>query len=164
MIQMREIRKSFSRPDGGRLQVLKGNTPRVRLKGAFFYVSVRDPGNRQSIRDAMQEWYTDHAKALLLRRLERYLPHIRRRGAKEPIVRFRRMSHRWGSCCPKGTIMLNTELVKMPISCIDYVLVHELCHLQHLRHNGAFFALLTRLLPDWQERKERIERAGCSSI
>jgi len=147
-----------------RLQVLRAKAQCVRLKGAFFYVSVRDPDNRKSVRDEMQAWYADHAKVLLLRRLELYIPYIRRRGVQQPIVRFRRMTNRWGSCSPKGTIMLNTELVKVSARCIDYVLVHELCHLLHAHHDDSFFKLMEVILPDWQLRKNHLEKSGSIAV
>ena len=79
-------------------------------------------------------------------------------GAAVPIVRFRRMKKRWGSCSNGGVIMLNTELAKAPIHCIDYVILHELSHLLFLNHDRKFFRLLGRLLPDWKKRKERLEK------
>ena len=54
--------------------------------------------------------------------------------------------------------MLNTELAKAPIHCIDYVVVHELCHLLSPEHSPKFYRLLSRILPDWEKRKERLEK------
>ena len=69
------------------------------------------------------------------------------------------MKSRWGSCSTKNTITLNTELVKSPLYCIDYVVVHELCHILHQKHNNGFYKTLKRILPDWEQRKERLEKA-----
>ena len=52
---------------------------------------------------------------------------------------------------------LNLELVKTPSACIEYVIVHELCHLLHLNHGKEFYNLLERLLPDWEKRKHALE-------
>ena len=55
------------------------------------------------------------------------------------------------------TITLNLDLVKVPLTFIDYVIVHELCHLKIHNHSPAFYKLLTRSMPDWRQRKERLE-------
>jgi predicted metal-dependent hydrolase len=70
----------------------------------------------------------------------------------------RKMHKRWGSCARSGNVLLNSELVKTPLSCIEYVVMHELCHLMEQNHSPAFFRLLSRHLPDWRRRKERLER------
>lgn len=70
-----------------------------------------------------------------------------------PELRIRRMRARWGSCNSKGVITLNLELIRMPPDCIDYVIIHELCHLQEFHHGPEFYALQARFLPDWAERK-----------
>lgn len=68
------------------------------------------------------------------------------------------MSKRWGSCTPEGKIYLNTELIKAPSHCIEYVITHELCHLKHKNHSKDFYALLNRIMPDWESRKLRLEK------
>jgi len=67
------------------------------------------------------------------------------------------MKKRWGSCSKQKGIILNTELVKAPSHTIDYVVMHELCHLKHYNHGKAFYRLLNSVMPDWRERKKRLE-------
>lgn len=81
----------------------------------------------------------------------------------EPNVSFklRKMKSHWGSCTPaKRSITFNTELAKHPIECIEYVVVHELCHLQIPNHGVSFKALMTQRLPDWKLRKKLLNN-GC---
>jgi len=139
------------------LKIRFGEKARVRLIGRFFEMELPDTGNREKARALMLDWYSEHAKDLLSRRLAQYVPTFERMGAVVPEVRYRRMRKRWGSCSSKGMILLNTELVKAPIHCIDYVIVHELCHLLYPRHDKEFYYLLERILPDWKKRKERLE-------
>lgn len=140
-----------------RLRIQHGVKPRVRLIGRFFEMELPDPKDSSKAEKVLQGWYTAHAKTLLPRRLTRFLPVFEGLGATLTEVRYRRMKRRWGSCSTKGTILLNTELIKAPIHCVDYVIVHELCHLLHPRHDKNFHRLLGRILPDWKERKERLE-------
>ena len=141
-----------------RLRIRPGEKARVRLIGRFFEMELPDTGNREKVRAIMLDWYSAHAKDLLSRRLAQYVPTFEKMGAVVPEVRYRRMKKRWGSCSDNGVIMLNTELVKAPIHCIDYVIIHELCHLLYPHHDRKFYRLLGRILPDWEERKERLEK------
>ena len=81
----------------------------------------------------------------------------RRRGG-EPL-RHRDVAKLWGSCTRAGRLLLNTELAHVPVSCIDYVMAYEFCHLKYPNHSPAFYALLTQAMPDWRQRKARLETA-----
>ncbi|MFQ5484750.1 MAG: M48 family metallopeptidase [Desulfobacterales bacterium] len=141
-----------------RLRIRRGESMRVRLLGRFFEMELPDLNKREKARALMLDWYSVHAKNLLARRVALHLPTFIRIGASEPEVRYRRMEKRWGSCSDKGVIMLNTELVKAPLHCIDYVIIHELCHLLYPHHDRKFYHLLGRILMDWKKRKERLEK------
>ena len=67
---------------------------------------------------------------------------------------LREMKTRWGSCTVQtGKIRLNLSLARKPEACLEYVLVHELCHLLEPSHNARFHGLMDKFLPDWRERK-----------
>ncbi|MEZ5745346.1 MAG: M48 family metallopeptidase [Paracoccaceae bacterium] len=66
---------------------------------------------------------------------------------------------RWGSMSPAGRLLLNRRLVQAPVDAIDYVITHELCHVAEPHHGTAFFELLYKVMPDWERRKQRLERA-----
>ena len=67
---------------------------------------------------------------------------------------LREMKTRWGSCTVQtGKIRLNLRLARKPEACLEYVLVHELCHLLEPSHNARFHGLMDKFLPDWRERK-----------
>jgi predicted metal-dependent hydrolase len=68
------------------------------------------------------------------------------------------MPKRWGSCTREGRIMLNPALVSAPKDCIDYVITHELCHTRIHNHSAEYYELLTRIMPDWEERKTRLDQ------
>ena len=66
------------------------------------------------------------------------------------------MKSRWGSCTVAGKITLNLKLVQVPKPTIDYVIVHELCHLVEHSHGADFYRLLSRIMPDWERRREEL--------
>ena len=67
--------------------------------------------------------------------------------------RLRKMKRQWGNCNHRANITINSQLIRYPLSCIDYVIVHELTHLKHLHHGRAFYQLLEKVMPDWQQHK-----------
>lgn len=142
-----------------RLRIRKGETAKVKLKGRFFEMTLPKPKDAMLAKQVMQAWYTEHARNLLRYKAQAMIPAFVRLGAQEPEIRFRRMQKRWGSYSSSGVVTLNTELVKTPIHCIEYVIVHELCHLLCQHHDRRFFRLLSRFLPDWERRKERLEKS-----
>lgn len=141
-----------------RLRVNSGSTNVVKLIGKFFILTTPEPDNPERKKDLLQDWYSNHARALIQDRVKIYIDRVLELGAKTPEIKFRRMNKRWGSCTPSGVITFNTELIKAPIHCIDYVILHELCHLVHENHDPKFYHLLDLLMPDWRKRKDRLEK------
>jgi hypothetical protein len=142
------------------LRVTRSDRVHVRLHGKHLEVEVASPRNREQVQCAVQSWYSGRAVEVFARRAERCLPLVRPYGCGDPPILVRRMTRRWGSCTPKGRILLNPYLVVAPSDCADYVLVHELCHIRHPHHNEAFYRMLTTVMPDWLRRRQRLEKHG----
>jgi predicted metal-dependent hydrolase len=141
-----------------RLRLRAGAEPHVALRRPFLEVEHREADNRARIESLVLEWYRSRAIAMLPRyavQVQASYPSLRK-GIRE--VRVRRMRRRWGSCSPQGIITLNPELMQASPACIEYVIVHELCHLQELSHGHRFQRLLSELMPDWQARRIRLNR------
>ena len=66
------------------------------------------------------------------------------------------MKTRWGSFSPQGQITLNLWLITVPVDCLDYVIMHELCHFKIKLHGARFWKLLERFLPDWLDRRKKL--------
>jgi predicted metal-dependent hydrolase len=105
----------------------------------------------------VQAWYRQRAAEIFSECVAAWMPHFERLGHSLPKVVVRQMRSRWGSCTARGKITLNLKLVMVPRQLIDYVIVHELCHLAEHNHSKGFYALLARVMPDWEERREKIE-------
>ena len=105
-----------------------------------------------SVCKALQKFYLREAEIRLPERVAFW--HRRLFNRDLPELKFRAMRSRWGSCASHGGITLNISLLRAPLPAIDYVVVHELCHLQHFDHSPAFHALVGSVLPDWKVRAE----------
>ncbi len=140
-----------------RLRIRKGDIPSVKLVGRFFEIEANNHRNPLEIGSLLEQWLRARASDVFARQMQACLDHPSLRKLAEPPTRIRKMSHRWGSCTKQGTIVLNLLLVQASPRCIAYVITHELCHLIHYAHDSAFYRLLTRIMPDWQARKQRLD-------
>jgi predicted metal-dependent hydrolase len=141
-----------------RLKVENGLRQPAKLAGRFLLVWVEEKTDVQGIKRAVDAWYRKRAHEALGRYMERCYAIASRHGIPEPLLVIRAMRRRWGSCSPSGRITLNVKLVQAPVHCIEYVIMHELCHLKNNNHSKAFYSLLNRCQPDWRKRKEALDR------
>jgi hypothetical protein len=141
-----------------RLKVTKAAEPTAKLAGKFLHIRHSDPTDNDTTKTLVQQWYRDHAESTFARRLPVCQETCKSLKLKStPKVTIRQMSRRWGSCTKSGNITLNLDLIRVPVHCIDYVIIHELCHLKIHDHSPRFYRTLTRVLPNWKTRKERLE-------
>jgi len=141
-----------------RLKIESGAHPAVKLKGGRLIVQLSDPENKERVKQLLGAWYKQHAEKRFEKALTEAMPLFRKFERKLPEIVVKRMQKRWGSCLPDGRIVLNPEIIKAPARCIDYVVIHELCHLVHHNHGKEFFKLQEKVMPDWRRWKERLEK------
>ena len=102
----------------------------------------------------VREWRS-YVEAFVPALVERWEPVL---GVKAGKLDYRKMKSRWGSCQPStGRICINVVLALYPLECLEYVVVHELCHLRVAGHGPEFRALMDRVMPDWRQRKAKLE-------
>jgi predicted metal-dependent hydrolase len=140
------------------LKIVELPTSTVKLVGKYLTVATPDKRDTKAVEKAVKKWYRDRASVQFERQLSLCWKRVAAYKLPEPKLRLLSMRKRWGSCTSNGEIILNPDLVKSPVLCIEYVVMHELCHLRHPNHSRAFFNMLDAILPDWMARKERLER------
>ncbi len=138
-------------------RVAAGAVAGVKLGGGYFHLRTPDPEDTELSRRLLHDWYAARAAHHFPLLLAERLPAARRYYDGPVELRQRWLTNRWGTCRRSGTITLNLELIKAPRVCIEYVIVHELCHLRHFSHSRAFYELLDREWPGWPAVKERLE-------
>jgi predicted metal-dependent hydrolase len=141
-----------------RLKVEKGRSQPAKLMGRFLRVWVEDKNDTRSVRNTVDSWYRNRAHETLGHYMEKSYAIASRHGVPEPVLFIRNMRRRWGSCSPKGRITINLNLVKAPVHCIEYVNIHELCHLKYHNNSTSFYSLLTPCQSDWRKRKEVLDK------
>ena len=77
-------------------------------------------------------------------------------GLYPSAVKFRRLAKRWGSCTKDNEIILNYDAVKLPFTLIDYIVVHELCHIKYKDHSKEFYREVAKFVPDWKSLDEKL--------
>ena len=117
-------------------------------------------GSPQVVRKKLIAWYRQQAQQYFCYRIEAISENAAWTNGQAPPMRLRKMKRTWGSCSASAVITLNPRLIKAPPICIDYVIAHELCHLQEMNHGKAFYALQSALYPQWAEARSHLrERA-----
>ncbi|WP_374453566.1 M48 family metallopeptidase [Phenylobacterium sp.] len=113
-------------------------------------------GDADDVRLALQRWYRQRARVYFSSRtaqLAADLPWVK----ATPPIKLLKMNRYWGSCSPGGALTLNPALIKAPAHCVEYVLLHELCHLAEHNHSPRFYALLDRHMPGWEQAKHELD-------
>lgn len=135
-----------------------GQLPNLSQQGRRIHVSipsVSEDEKKRVIRGLLKDWYVEHATALIGQRVARFSMKI---GVRPKIFKVRDQEKRWGSCSKSGVLRFNWKIIMAPASIVDYVAVHELCHLKFQNHSHAFWELVASVLPDYQERREWLKK------
>jgi hypothetical protein len=137
-----------------RLKIEQSNVESVKLKGKFIEVSTID---KAKVKQLVNEWYLQNAKTKVKYIAQPLIAQFKKHKVEPSSIVFREMPTRWGSCTPTGKIILNPELIKAPKGCIEYVIIHELCHLVYHNHTQKFIDLQSKEMKDWEKWKMKLE-------
>jgi predicted metal-dependent hydrolase len=110
-----------------------------------------------SVRNALKIWYIESFETMLRERVPKLAASV---GVSPGKIRIKEQKTRWGSCSSKGSINLNWKLVMAPVEVIDYVIVHELCHMKEMNHSKKFWMLVESIIPDCKQRRKWLKENG----
>ncbi len=139
--------------------VKPGKRGRVELIDGRIRIITTDAGAKH-VSTKLGRWYRRQALQHFSIRLEIISHSAPWTGGQSPPLRLRKMKRTWGNCSSKGVVKLNTHLIKTPMSIVDSVIAHELCHLEEMNHDTRFYALLEGLNPDWRQDRARLRAQG----
>ncbi len=137
------------------LRIIDSERNEVHYKGNIIEIECR---HRKDARALLLAWYRKRAEIKFEEYATPLIARFNRYQVKPSAIKLKDMATRWGSCTATGQILLNPRLVCAPRICIEYVIIHELCHLVHRNHTKDFYELLTQEMPDWKKWKMKLER------
>ena len=140
-----------------RIEIIDDKKNEVQYKGRYIQVNTK---NRNNVKELLDNWYRTKAKEKFQTIAESLIERFKKYHVEPTGIYIQEMKTRWGSCTPNGKIILNPELIKTPKGCIEYVIIHELCHLVHHSHNQKFFDLQAKECPLWDRWKKKLEGFG----
>ena len=142
-----------------RLLVSQSKSDSILSDGIYIYLEVKDVNDFEKKKRIVNRFLDQQCKTIFGEVLDELYPLLGKYGIDKPTLRIRDMETRWGSCLPKkGIITLNKRLIEAPRNCIEYVVMHELCHFVYPNHSNQFYLFLSMLIPDWKERKHYLDK------
>lgn len=145
-----------------RLKVMKSTTDgqeNCRLVSGRFLVEVNGKSdifsNKSAVKKVLLDWYLEHAEEKIKDRISRFARLI---GKWPASVKIKNQEKRWGSCSRSGIIRLNWKVIMVPISIMDYVIVHELCHLIYPHHSAYFWQKVQSIISDYKKKRDWLKK------
>ena len=144
-----------------RLIVAQGNKNKVESDESYITLTVKDINDTALKQKTMEKWLQTICRDMIQSLCDAVFPKFQKYGIDYPEIRFRNMVSRWGSCQPKREILtFNYALVEAPLASVEYVVVHEFTHFLQPNHSRKFYQQLAMFMPDWEERKNILEKGN----
>jgi len=130
----------------------------IRFTEETIEIGLGKPDDQDAVKKLLYKGYMSEAKELFPELLRATLEKFNYQNFKPSGLIIRSMKRRWGSCSFRGVITLSTELIKLPDIFIEYVIIHELCHLKHHNHGAKYYELLSELFPEWKSVRKELKK------
>jgi len=140
------------------LKIERSKKSFVRFYDSTIELGLDKSDDAEAIKKLLYRGYKDEALVVLPMIFNRMIERYEDQMFKPTGLVIRTMKRRWGSCSNKGKITLSTELIKLPDLYIEYVILHELCHLRHHNHGSGYYKLLSELFPEWRSVRKELRR------
>ena len=144
-----------------RLSIVSDQVANLQLKEGRFCLSrnVIENGGIESAKSAFEDYFTEKGLERFKLRAAYFAPKV---GVKIQGIKVKEMGFRWASCGVNAVLNIHWKCMMAPAKIIDYIVVHELCHLHQTNHSDAFWNEIDKILPDYKERKDWLRNYGAS--
>lgn len=143
-----------------KMKIISDNENVVVINNKYIEIHVKEKyiENKNHIKKVYEKWLRQYSMKILEKLVIKYQAVLKKYGVKIPKIEVRQMKRRWGSCIPMyNKVIFNLSLIKTPICCIEYVVLHELSHFKYQNHSKDFYNFITIFMPDWKERKKILD-------
>ncbi|MFN5348271.1 MAG: M48 family metallopeptidase [Betaproteobacteria bacterium] len=143
-----------------RLSMVDHQTEPLKLKDGRFQIrrALVEQGGQQA-QTAFEQFYKEKGLVRIQQRVSHFAPRV---GVHPGEVLVKDLAYRWASCLPSGAMHFHWKCLMAPLTVIDYIVVHELCHMRHRDHSEAFWNEVDKVLPQYRERKEWLRQRGAN--
>jgi predicted metal-dependent hydrolase len=144
-----------------RLSLVEEQDEALKLKDGRFQLlrSVMEQGGPEAAQQTFEQFYKDKGLPRIQQRVTHFAARV---GVEAGEVQVRDLGFRWATCLPNGGLDFHWKCLMAPLTVIDYIVVHELCHMHHRDHSDAFWNEVDKVLPDFHDRKEWLRRRGAN--
>ncbi|MCH2191909.1 MAG: M48 family metallopeptidase [Gammaproteobacteria bacterium] len=146
------------------LEVIEGSTKPISIQGQTLIVPVANTHTAltQRIKTKLTKWFKQQAQLVCTQRAKHFAPWMQVKQRKDNQIYVRDYKRRWGSCDSKGKLSFNWRIIQAPSEVLDYVVIHELAHLQEFNHSKKFWSIVSQQMPDYNEKEMWLKKHGPS--
>jgi predicted metal-dependent hydrolase len=130
----------------------------IRFDESNIEIGLINPEEKEKAGLMLEKWYRVISEGIFRRKFDELLIRFSRYNFTPAEFSVRVLKRRWGSCSSKGKITISSELVKLDDIYLEYVILHELCHIRHHNHGKEFYALLSEVFPDWKQKRSELRK------
>ena len=141
------------------LKVFLAKKNHVEIDKPFIYLYVKDLNDLSLKKKVLEKWLCNQVEETIIRICEKVYPLFKNYCGNFPTIKFRKMTSRWGSCnFVRKILTFNYALINAPIECVEYVIYHEFTHFIEPNHSKKFYLALSNFLPEYKERKKKLQK------
>ena len=141
-----------------RIKIIESNKYFIKLNGDTIEIGLRNIDEKEIAGPMLEKWYRVIAEGIFRRKFDEILFKYKDYNFKPSEFTIRALKRRWGSCTSKGKITISSELLKLDEVYLEYVILHELCHLKHHNHGKEFYKLLSEVFPNWKLTRSELKK------
>lgn len=140
------------------IRIIESNKNFTKINSNTIEIGLKSIADTEIVGPMVEKWYKAFAEGIFRRKFDEILLKYKDFNFEPSEFSVRVLKRRWGSCSSKGKITISSELVKLDEIYLEYVILHELCHLRHHNHGKEFYKLLTEVFPEWKQKRSELRR------
>lgn len=141
------------------IKIRKGKNNEIKLNDKYIEIQIKEKyiNDTKYIKQYYNKWLKTYSLDIIKKKVEEYQDKLKKYEIKLPTIEIRNMKSRWGSCYfLRNKIVFSLNLIKTPIFCIEYVVLHELSHFKYHNHSKDFYNFISIFMPDWKKRRKML--------